>query len=835
MIDPDKDLVVRAGESLTIEARGPERQDAAGQLLLCRGSQIIVEEGAEVKCEGILQVEVELAHERGPAGPPGQGGSDRYRVDFEFTVVTLLEVVGNQAIFESEERQIAVQCLTWVFERAYRRLKLRTLGGRGWYCTGGPDEDGMLQPEDFPRGREAWNRQRQREPPRVRLYRGFAPSLVSVQHGPCFKIDLSTRLVQAANVLEKYQTLWQVFDADVRQGRAVGTWEDVLERHFRGRVCITDYNHQHYRIERVCTAKSPSDTFPYQGATITFQDYYWTRYGTWLEEQQPLLHCPTKRNQELYLPAQVAKLTGQDKEWRHDKAFCQSLWSAFSKKPDEHWRMQSLLVQKLQPGQEGHQPLEEWGMTVPPRALEMECLHLRDARVYYDPATRQALEAGQQPAAWEGVSSQAQRGFERPPVDKVWTSEEHIDLERWVVFYDQRQAAVVREFTRLMVAHGRAMDRVQIADPQLVPWDRQQRLRQLQAYRPPWRHMGETAFVLVVLPSDEADSNFYFRLKRALTLQETTGVPSQMILTSTLQQERARRNIMQNILLQVLVKRGGWLWVFRPLPNRERIVMVAGVDARSAPDRRSIQALSASTDILYHARYFTTWATRDAVRRGPDYDASPLPLLVEALTQFVRTNGMLPDQLLLYRGGISESQEAALMESAGAELASGRLQQELSEKAEVRQARNFEGWSERFEIAFIVVRRRTQTRFCMPGRQYNNVASGTVVTEGAVPDRGPGSEQWDFYMVSQHCLIGTARPALYSVLFQSRGFSTSREELIELTYRLCGLYFTYAGHISVPAPLKYATKLLQLLCGMEDYPQQPPQGFSEMQKLLFFV
>ncbi|CAK0905156.1 unnamed protein product, partial [Prorocentrum cordatum] len=51
-------------------------------------------------------------------------------------------------------------------------------------------------------------------------------------------------------------------------------------------------------------------------------------------------------------------------------------------------------------------------------------------------------------------------------------------------------------------------------------------------------------------------------------------------------------------------------------------------------------------------------------------------------------------------------------------------------------------------------------------------------------------------MVSQTYVIGTAKPTLYSVLYNTLTFS--RLEVMQLTYRLCAVYMTFGGLVSMP-------------------------------------
>ncbi|CAE8634410.1 unnamed protein product [Polarella glacialis] len=347
---------------------------------------------------------------------------------------------------------------------------------------------------------------------------------------------------------------------------------------------------------------------------------------------------------------------------------------------------------------------------------------------------------------------------------------------------------------------------------------------------------GDMKFAVVVVPGWlKSDApKVYYDLKQALgPFAGRAGVASQMVLTSTLSQDAARMQIARNICQQILVKCGAWLWTFSPLPYMRRKVMVVGVDARSASvdNGQSVQVLCASTNCFFTS-YFTTWRAKESVRRGLDFTSPPLELLLEALGHFMRMHGRPPDSLVLYRSGVSDSQEAALFESEVQELIDGALQRALlATEACATSGVDLSDWARTFEIAYILVRRNTRARFRT--EDFQNVPSGTVVDEGVVAPRMPGSGHHDFFLVSQSCKQGTARPALYSVLYSS--LSMSKEELVDLSYMLCGMYMTFTGRVSVPAPLRYATKLLSQICGMKDVPSRPAASASSLQHKLFFV
>merc|ERR1711957_560952 len=117
-----------------------------------------------------------------------------------------------------------------------------------------------------------------------------------------------------------------------------------------------------------------------------------------------------------------------------------------------------------------------------------------------------------------------------------------------------------------------------------------------------------------------------------------------------------------------------------------------------------------------------------------------------------------------------------------------------------------------------------------------NLPSGSYVDDEIVVRREDPEtlepKRFDFYLVAQSFVIGTAKPTLYSVLYNT--LTLSRQEVIQLTYRLCSTYQTFSGMVSMPAPLKYATKLVSLLSKCENVPSTPTAAYASMKPCLFY-
>lgn len=157
----------------------------------------------------------------------------------------------------------------------------------------------------------------------------------------------------------------------------------------------------------------------------------------------------------------------------------------------------------------------------------------------------------------------------------------------------------------------------------------------------------------------------------------------------------------------------------------------------------------------------------------------------ELLDDYFKANKKLPDRILFFRDGVSESQFDMVLNS------------ELDALREaVAQFRNYNPL-----VSFIVAQKRHHTRlFLGEGEQRSksgNVPPGTVVDTVIVHPR-----QFDFYLCSHYGLLGTSKPTHYHVLWDDNRFSS--DELETLINNLCYTFARCTKPVSLAPPVYYA-------------------------------
>jgi len=89
------------------------------------------------------------------------------------------------------------------------------------------------------------------------------------------------------------------------------------------------------------------------------------------------------------------------------------------------------------------------------------------------------------------------------------------------------------------------------------------------------------------------------------------------------------------------------------------------------------------------------------------------------------------------------------------------------------------------------------------GNTLENPPPGTVVDSGCVH-----KDWYDFFLVSQSVRQGTVTPTHYHVVYDTTGIAPDYIQM--LTYKMCHLYYNWAGTIRVPAPCQNAHKVAYL-------------------------
>ncbi|EXJ58677.1 hypothetical protein A1O7_06105 [Cladophialophora yegresii CBS 114405] len=306
--------------------------------------------------------------------------------------------------------------------------------------------------------------------------------------------------------------------------------------------------------------------------------------------------------------------------------------------------------------------------------------------------------------------------------------------------------------------------------------------------------------VLVILPY--VDGPIYNRVKHACDVRE--GLINVCVVASKF--ARANEQYLANVGLKFNLKLGGLNQSLDP--SKLGILsagktMVVGIDVThpspgSLASAPSVVGIVASVD-----KWLGQWPAALAIQTARKEMVSGLKALIESrLNLWKKRNGTYPENILIYRDGVSEGQYNLVLDEELPEIRSACTT--LYPASMMKQGVP--------RITIIIVGKRHNTRF-YPTRadqadRSSNPQNGTVVDRGVTEARN-----WDFYMQAHSAIQGTARPAHYYVVFdeifqarkvQPPHFSNAADVLEDLTHNMCYLFGRATKAVSICPPAYYA-------------------------------
>lgn len=307
--------------------------------------------------------------------------------------------------------------------------------------------------------------------------------------------------------------------------------------------------------------------------------------------------------------------------------------------------------------------------------------------------------------------------------------------------------------------------------------------------------------VFVVLPTDRTPAYDYLK-----TVADTRyGIHTICSVSSKLVKEQSQ--YFNNVALKFNLKLGG----INQLVDSTRLgvinegkTMVVGIDVThpspgSAPNAPSVSAIVASVD-----KWLGQWPAVLKVQRDRDEMVADLGGMIRSrLLLWKAKNKTLPENILVYRDGVSEGQYNLVLDK--------ELPLLRAACTELYPAPDTKKGLPRFTI--VICGKRHHTRFYSSNLKDTDKSSNP--RNGTVVDRGVTEPHlWDFYLQAHTALQGTARPCHYIVVLDEilrkrpiradLGYKNVADVLEDMTYCMCHLFGRATKSVSLCPPAKYA-------------------------------
>ena len=317
--------------------------------------------------------------------------------------------------------------------------------------------------------------------------------------------------------------------------------------------------------------------------------------------------------------------------------------------------------------------------------------------------------------------------------------------------------------------------------------------------------MLDVPLVLVVLPIK--NTPLYNRIKYICDVK--LGVHTICVVGSEF--AKADPQYLANVALKINLKLGGTNQAVDDQDLgiiHENKTMVVGIDVThpspgSASNAPSVAGMVASVD-----KRLGQWPAILCIQESRKEMVSDLDTMLRSRLLLWQSQGdhvAFPENLLIYRDGVSEGQYATVVDEELPLLRDAC--RELYPAPDTK--KNLP------RITIIIVGKRHHTRF-YPTRTIDadhsyNPRNGTVVDRGVTETRN-----WDFFLQAHSAIKGTARPAHYYIvhdeIFARRGvprlpgpkFRNAADVLEDLTHKMCYLYGPATKAVSICPPAYYA-------------------------------
>ncbi|ESO02362.1 hypothetical protein HELRODRAFT_65566, partial [Helobdella robusta] len=599
---------------------------------------------------------------------------------------------------------------------------------------------------------------------KLEVWPGYVTSCAEYQGGVMLLADVSHRVLRT-------QTAYELMEEIMCSHQQ--TCQDDISKLLVGNVVLTRYNNKCYRVDDINWNKTPRSTFSlYNGETLTFAEYYKRMYDITIQcmDQPLLLSAPKKKQikqaepgkdvEYICLVPELSYITGLTDTMRADNRVMRELASHTRLNPTQRRDALRTYCTRVNEVPEARRELERWGfeldrdlMQLEGRLLPIETIRFRG---------NASVSAGPE-ADWS----------------RAVTKNETIvpvDLNDWLIFATKRDMRCAEAFMSMYRQCSRDMG-IRVREGQLVelPNDRTESyMREIR------KNVNQrTQLVVTIFPFQREDR--YSAIKQLCC--HDMPIPSQVINSRTISDDRKLRSVTQKIALQINCKLGGELWALN-IPAKN--LMVCGVDVTHDPAHHKSSVVGFVSNINQTC---TRWYSKVRMQQPGEEIVNGLKIcFTDALRKYYEVNHEFPSRVVIYRDGVGDGQLSVVRDYEVKQL--------------IECFDSFKDLACKPKLGVIVVQKRINTRLL--SLEPDNPRPGTVV------DHTVTRNNWyDFFVVSQHIRQGTVSPTHYVVVYD--GLDWKPDIVQALTYKMTHLYYNWPGTVRVPAPCQYAHKLAFLI------------------------
>ncbi|KAI1174313.1 Piwi-domain-containing protein [Nemania sp. FL0916] len=539
------------------------------------------------------------------------------------------------------------------------------------------------------------------------------------------------------------------------------------------------------------------------GRYISVYDFFATTHNIRIKDPNiPVVNVGT-REKPSYLPAQVCYvLPGQPAKTKLGPAQTQQMIQFAVRRPAEN--ATSIVTQ-------GHRitglsadvnrQLTQFGITVSPTLITVQARLLGEPPVVYKGEKQAQMMAG----GWNMVPRNSQGLMFRTGATLQKWSCLYVDIAGYPHaqrFSPDTLNPLMHQFHAVLKSTGIVASPPLQAMPIKLQDEDDPALDNMMA-----KAANSLQLLLVILPATPIP--LYNRIKQLGDVKY--GIHTICSVGSRIAKPNGQDQYLRNEALKVNLKLGGNNhMVERPHELiKEDKTMIVGIDVTHPSPGSSSTAPSVAGMVASVNAQLGQWPGVLSIQRSRQEMVSELKSMLESRLRLWKNKGRhasLPENILVYRDGVSEGQYAAVLEEELPQIRAAC-------KALYPPPDQNKGLP---RITLVIVSKRHHTRFYVTNPsdadRSGNSKPGTVVDRGVTE-----AQSWDFYLQAHAALKGTARPAHYVVLldeiFRARfgkikGKIVS-DELQQMTQSLCYVFGRATKSVSYCTPAYYADILCE--------------------------
>ncbi|XP_065335603.1 piwi-like protein Siwi [Cloeon dipterum] len=598
---------------------------------------------------------------------------------------------------------------------------------------------------------------------------GFLPVVLNCETDILFNVDLVHMVIRPDTAFELYQ---------VMQSRSKNS-NAVFKEAIVGEHVVTMYNGRVYKVKDVTFKFNPMTEFNSNDGPTTFVHFYHQKYGVSIvNKKQPLLMAHIlsegKEKSVVYLVPELCYLTGFTSENRRDFFLMRNIYDEISTTPKVGQLKVGQFVKTFSEAknEKVQEILREWKLSFGSEMVSFKGRHL--------PAELAKVRSGRNP-------SSARNLFDWSEDFRTYRMLHCMPIKKWAVLVPAQHVKASDRFIICLQSTCAALG-ITLAKPFIIQIESDEvncylrELKKLFAKERP-------QIVVFILACNRKDK--YSAIKKYCTVEH--GVASQVLTVKSMDQ-KYDFPVAKRLAVQLNCKVGGTPWsVEVPLT----LGMVIGVDM--SVDTRNRNSTFCSVVASFDSDFSRFHSATFEFATG-DFEQMSVQLcehVTMALQNFKLQHHNLPKVIILYRDGVANRK---LQHIFHRELP--LMQKWLNEV--------YKG--SEWRLTYVVVNKHSNTKIYANGNA--NPPTGTVVDTCITnPDR------YDFLLLSGQTQRKAASFTHYNVLFDNTSLTPDR--LQRLTYKMTHLYFNMKGTVRVPAPLRYASRLVAVVSNILHKPPHP--------------